>query len=236
MATGRFISYLRVSTDRQGKSGLGIEAQREAVDRYLNGGRWELVKEYVEVESGKDDHRPKLAAALAHAKALKARLIVAKLDRLSRDVAFIATLQNSAVKFVVADNPEANELTIHILAAVAQHERKMIGDRTRAALAVARERVKRKGQRNHPEVKRLGNPLGAKTFGGRKPSNNAAAAAVRAKAQEQAIGLRAVVDDIREAGINSFRGITAELNRRAVPAPRGTVWHKSAVERLLARL
>src|SRR5262245_42664025 len=132
MATGRFISYLRVSTDKQGKSGLGLEAQREAVDRYLNGGRWELVKEYVEVESGKNDDRPKLAAALAHAKALKARLIVAKLDRLSRDVAFIATLQKSEVKFVAADNPEANELTIHILAAVAQHERTMIRERTRA--------------------------------------------------------------------------------------------------------
>lgn len=236
MATGRFVSYLRVSTDKQGKSGLGLEAQREAVERFLNGGNWELVKEYVEVESGKDDRRPKLAAALAHAKALKARLIVAKLDRLSRDVAFIATLQNSAVKFVVADNPEANELTIHILAAVAQHERKMIGDRTRAALAVARERVKRNGQKNHPGVKRLGNPLGAKAFGQRRSSNKAAVAAVQAKALEHAASLQAVVDDIREAGINSVRRITEELNRRAVPAPRGTIWHKSAVERLLARL
>src|SRR6476661_2546285 len=100
MATGKFISYLRVSTDKQGKSGLGLEAQREAVDRYLNGGRWTLVKEYVEVESGKDSARPKLAAALAHAKAIKARLVVAKMDRLSRNVAFIAALMESGVKFV----------------------------------------------------------------------------------------------------------------------------------------
>jgi DNA invertase Pin-like site-specific DNA recombinase len=151
-------------------------------------------------------------------------------------VAFIATLQKSEVKFVAADNPEANELTIHILAAVAQHERTMIRDRTRAALAVARERVKRKGQKGHPEVKRLGNPMGAKAFKGLRSTNHRAIAAVQAKALEHADSLRAVVDDIRETGITSVRKITEELNRRAVPAPRGDTWHKSAVERLLARL
>jgi DNA invertase Pin-like site-specific DNA recombinase len=137
---------------------------------------------------------------------------------------------------VAADNPEANELTIHILAAVAQHERTMIRDRTRAALAVARERVKRKGQKGHPEIRRLGNPMGAKAFKGLRGTNHRAIAAVQAKALEHADSLRAVVDDIRDAGITSVRKITEELNRRAVPAPRGDTWHKSAVERLLARL
>jgi DNA invertase Pin-like site-specific DNA recombinase len=236
MATGKFVSYLRVSTKEQGNSGLGLEAQREAVARYLNGGRWELAKEYVEIESGKDDNRPKLAAALAHAKALKARLVVAKLDRLSRDVTFIATLQKSGVKFVVADNPEANELTIHILAAVAQHERTMIRDRTKAALAVARERVKKKGQKGRPDVKRLGNPNGAAAFGGKRAGTEAALAMIRINAAGRAESLRAIVEDIREAGITSTRKIAQELTRRAVPAARGAMWHRSAVRRLLARL
>jgi DNA invertase Pin-like site-specific DNA recombinase len=123
MATGKFVSYLRVSTKRQGESGLGLEAQRKAVEDYLNGGNWKLVAEFVEIESGKDNARPKLAEALHRAKVTGARLLIAKLDRLSRNVAFIANLQESHVKFVCADMPDANELTVHLLAAIAQHER-----------------------------------------------------------------------------------------------------------------
>jgi DNA invertase Pin-like site-specific DNA recombinase len=140
---GKFVAYFRVSTDRQGKSGLGLDAQREAVMNYLNGGRWTLVAEFTEVESGKrDDNRPQLAAAIAACKRQKARLVIAKLDRLSRNLAFIAALMESGVEFVAVDNPHMNKLTIHILAAVAEHEREMISERTRAALQAAKARGK----------------------------------------------------------------------------------------------
>jgi DNA invertase Pin-like site-specific DNA recombinase len=127
---GKFIAYYRVSTDKQGKSGLGLEAQRQAVEAYLNGGSWTLVAEFVEVESGKHSERLQLAAALGACKKHRAKLVIAKLDRLSRNLAFIATLMDSGVEFIAVDNPHANKLTIHILAAVAQHEREMIAQRT----------------------------------------------------------------------------------------------------------
>ena len=119
MAEGRFIAYYRVSTDRQGKSGLGLEAQRQAVIDYLDGGRWELVGEHTEIESGRRSDRPELARALEGCRRQKAVLIIAKLDRLARNVAFIANLMESGVDFVAVDFPQANKLTIHILAAVA---------------------------------------------------------------------------------------------------------------------
>src|SRR6266404_4008447 len=140
MATGKFVSYLRVSTQKQGESGLGIEAQRTAVAEYLNGGRWKLLAEYVEVESGKHNERPQLAAATTLAKATGATLIVAKLDRLARNVHFISCLMESGVDFVAADMPMTNKLTVHVLAAVAEHEREMISQRTKAALAAAKAR------------------------------------------------------------------------------------------------
>src|SRR4051812_42979859 len=116
----RFVAYFRVSTEKQGRSGLGLDAQRKAVSDYLNGGNWDLIGEYVEVESGKVDKRPELEAALAKCELTGATLVVAKLDRLSRNVAFLAALQECGTRFVAADMPEANELTIHIMAAVAQ--------------------------------------------------------------------------------------------------------------------
>jgi DNA invertase Pin-like site-specific DNA recombinase len=130
----KYVAYLRVSTERQGRSGLGLEAQREAVMRHVNC-HGKLLGEYVEVESGKHhDNRPQLQAALAQCRATGATLIVAKLDRLSRNVAFLAALMESGVEFVCADNPMATKLTVHVLAAVAEHERQMISERTRAAL------------------------------------------------------------------------------------------------------
>ena len=128
---GKFVAYFRVSTDRQGKSGLGLEAQREAVMNYLNGGSWQLVGEFTEVESGKHSDRPQLAAALAACKKHRAKLVIAKLDRLSRNLAFIATLMEAGAEFIAVDNPHASKLTVHILAAVAQHEREMISQRTK---------------------------------------------------------------------------------------------------------
>ena len=145
MAQGHFIAYYRVSTARQGRSGLGLDAQRKAVADFLDGGSWQLLAEFVEVESGKSDIRPELEQALAMCDLSGATLVVAKLDRLSRNLAFLARLQESGARFVAADMPEANELTIHIMAAVAQAERKAISARTREALAAAKARGVRLG-------------------------------------------------------------------------------------------
>jgi DNA invertase Pin-like site-specific DNA recombinase len=145
MAEGRFISYLRVSTDKQGRSGLGLEAQRKAVADYLNGGRWTLVTEVVEVESGKRADRPKLAEALRLCRLHNATLVIAKLDRLSRDAHFLLGLQKAGVRFVAADMPEANEMVVGIMAVVAQAERKMISHRIKVALAAAKARGQKLG-------------------------------------------------------------------------------------------
>src|SRR5262245_14240010 len=137
---GRFVAYYRVCTDKQGQSGLGLDAQRQAVMNCLNGGPWRLVDKFTEVESGKRNARPELQKALAACRKHKAKLVIAKLDRLSRNLAFIATLMDSKVEFIAADNPHANRLTVHILAAVAEHERGAISERTKAALAAAKRR------------------------------------------------------------------------------------------------
>ena len=151
--TRKFVSYCRVSTTKQGRSGLGLEAQRAAIADYLNDGQWKLVAEYVEVETGKNDERPELRKALHRAKVTGATLVIAKLDRLSRNLRFIAELQDSKVKFVCADMPDANELTIHIFASLAQHERKVISERTKRAL----QAIKARGRK-------LGNPNGARAL------------------------------------------------------------------------
>jgi DNA invertase Pin-like site-specific DNA recombinase len=140
MSAGAFVSYLRVSTARQGRSGLGLEAQRQAVADFHAGGAWRHVAEFVEVESGARDTRPRLADALALCGIHGATLVIAKLDRLSRDAAFLLNLQKAGVRFVAADMPEANELVVGIMAVVAQAERKMISARTKAALAAAKVR------------------------------------------------------------------------------------------------
>jgi DNA invertase Pin-like site-specific DNA recombinase len=142
---GRFIAYYRVSTDKQGKSGLGLAAQRKAVADYLNGGSWELIGEFTEVESGKRDDRPQLERAIAACKKHRARLIIAKLDRLSRNLAFIATLMERKVDFICCDNPHATKFNLHILAAVAEFERDAISKRTVEALAAAKARGKTLG-------------------------------------------------------------------------------------------
>src|SRR6516164_1733158 len=137
---GKFVAYYRVSTQKQGRSGLGLEAQRHAVAEFLNGGDWKIVGEFTEVESGKRSDRPELARALAMCRLHGARLVIAKLDRLSRNAHFLFGLQEAGVDFVAADMPNANQLTVGIMAVVAQDEAKRISERTKAALAAAERR------------------------------------------------------------------------------------------------
>lgn len=211
MADGIFVAYYRVSTDRQGRSGLGLEAQQKAVSDYLNGGDWKLVSEFVEAESGKDNDRPELAKALAMCRKRRAKLVIAKLDRLSRNLAFVAALMDSGVEFVAVDNPHANKLTMHILAAVAQHEREQIAERTRAALAAAKARGTKLGRH------------GAEVLSIRH----------KAKTVERAQHLAPIFTEL--AGLSS-RAAAAELNRRGIPTPTGGAWHPMQVQRTRQRL
>ena len=203
---GKFIAYFRVSTDKQGRSGLGLQAQRKAVLDYLDGGRWSLVDEFVEIESGKHNERPQLTAALAACRKHKAKLVIAKLDRLSRNLAFIAALMESGVEFVAVDNPHATKLTVHILAAVAEHEREMISERTKAALRAAKARGTR-----------LGNPELAKAA-------KRGTAAVKANARQFAANVLPIIEEIEQAGITSHNAIAAKLNERDVRTARGGKW------------
>lgn len=230
MAEGKFVSYLRVSRDKQGKSGLGLEAQRAAVESYLNGGRWKVLAEYVEVESGKRNDRPKLTAALAHAKVSGAKLVFAKLDRLTRDVDLLRALASSTVDLVFCDLPSVppgamGRFLLTQMAAVAELEVGLIGERTKAALAAAKARG----------VK-LGNPNGARALRGKQVGNDSALAKLKENAVQRAADLKGIVDDIRAAGITTTRGIAEELHTRGIRAPRGDVWHPTAVSRLLTRI
>ena len=223
MAEGKFISYLRVSTAAQGRSGLGIEAQRTSVESYLNGGDWELVAEYVEVESGKKTDRVQLGKALRHAELTGATLIIAKLDRLSRDAAFLLRLQNEGVRFIAADMPLATNLTIGIMALVAQQESSAISIRTKEALAAAKARG----------VK-LGNPNGARCLRG--IGNAAAIKARQSKADCRASKVFAIIQEIQAEGITSKNAIAKALNTRAIQAPRGGAWFAASVSRVMERM
>jgi len=227
MANGKFVSYLRVSTARQGASGLGLEAQRDAVSRYLNGGSWTLVKEVVEVESGKRNDRPAIAEAVRLCRIHRATLVIAKLDRLARNLHFVSGLMESGIQFIAVDNPSANDLTVHILAAVAQSEAKAISERTKAALAAAKTRGVKLGGLRGP----------AATFAALSREGSAAGAAVRAaKAAKRVEDLLPVMENICEEGNVSLRAIAAELNARGIETPRGSKWHPAQVQRILRKL
>lgn len=213
----RTINYYRVSTAKQGRSGLGLEAQRTAIAEFCSTRGCEPLGEYTETESGKRDDRPELVKALHHAKVTGATLVIAKLDRLSRNVAFLATLQDAGTKFIAADMPEANELTIHIMAAMAQHERKLISRRTKDALAAAKARG----------VK-LGNPQGAAAFGERR-GGVAAVKAIKAKSKAFAQDVAPIITAIRQDGHVSLRAIAAELNARGIMTARGGKWAPQSV-------
>lgn len=213
-----------------GRSGLGVDAQRAAVESYLNGGRWALVAEYVEAESGKRADRPQLAKALAHAKAIGATVVFAKLDRLSRNVDLLRSLVASDVDLVFCDLPHVpagamGRFLLTQMASVAELEAGLISERTKAALAAAKARG----------VK-LGNPNGARALRGKQVGNKKAVAAVKANAHYRASNLRSIVDDIRAQGVTSVRTIAAELNTRGILTPRGASWHPTSTARLLARL
>lgn len=225
----KFIAYYRVSTARQGRSGLGLEAQQAAVQAYLSGTSGRLLAEFTEVESGKVDTRPKLAEAIHRAKITGSRLIIAKLDRLSRNAAFLLSLQHSGVRFVAADLPTADETVVGFMAVLAQAERKAISERTRAALAVARRRLAKEGRR-------LGNPNGAKALRKARKGNSAAVERIVKGADQRAEELRDVVADVRANGYLSLATIAEELNRREIETPRGGRWHPASVARLMARL
>lgn len=225
MATGDFVSYLRVSTARQGQSGLGLEAQRKAVADFLNGGRWNVIAEFVEVESGKNNGRAELADAMALCRLCNAVLVIAKLDRLSRDAHFLLGLQKAGVRFVAADMPEANEMVVGIMAVVAQAERKMISARTKAALQAAKARGKKLGgvrhRKNGTVVRLDANAIAA----GR--------AARVAKAGARAADIAPIVADIQTKGGKSLRAIATELNNRGIPAAREGRWSATQVQRVM---
>ena len=210
---GKFIAYYRVSTVKQGASGLGLEGQREAVRQYLNGGRWKLVAEFTEVESGKKSDRPQLAAALAMCKLTGATLLVAKMDRLSRNLHFLTGLQNAGVDFLACDNPQANRLTVHILAAVAEAEGKAISERTKTALAAS--------------TKKLGGYRGGPMVDGNKGR-----VAQQRRAAEFAAMVRPLAAEMQANGA-SLREIAAALTERSIKTSRGGAWTAAAVRVVL---
>lgn len=225
MATGKFISYIRVSTQKQGASGLGLEAQRESIGRYLDGGKWELLAEFVEVESGKRDDRPQLQKALQRCQITGAVLIIAKLDRLSRDLHFITSLQKAGIEFIACDMPAANRFTIHIFAALAEYERELIGKRTREALAALKARGVTLGKPENlsKEAAHKGRTLG------RTVKLNKANAFARQVAPDilefrrQGLSLNATATRLNEANVLTARG------------KRGG-WTPTAVKNVLAKV
>lgn len=214
----RYVIYTRVSTAEQGKSGLGLDAQRRDIDIFLNTFSdvpWEIVGEFCDIQSGKDDNRPELKQALALAKRTKAQLLVSKLDRLSRDVEFIArTMKEADIK--VATMPNADPFQMHIYAALAEKERKFIGERTKAALAAAKAR-------------------GVKLGGYRAGSLDKRVAALKQTADDDARRVLGVIGPLRNAG-RTLREIAEELQKQGIRTPRGGAWTAMQVKRTLDRL
>src|SRR6056297_1458775 len=206
----KLVAYERVSTARQGKSGLGLEAQREAIEDYANSKGGAILARFTEVESGRKNDRPELEKALLLARITGATLVIAKLDRLSRNAAFLLTLRDAGVSFVACDMPEANDLTVGIMALVAQQEREAISRRTKEALAAAKARG----------VK-LGNPNGAAAL--RRVGENGAAMrrTVQQNADDFARSLAPVVEGLRAEGATTLRGIADTLNDRGMMTRRG---------------
>ena len=223
MAKRRFVAYYRVSTPKQGISGLGLDPQKTAVVDYLNGGRWKLIAELTEVESGKKNGRPELARALALCRVHNATLVIAKLDRLARNVAFISNLMESGVEFVAVDFPQANRLTVHILAAVAEHEAAMISARTKAALAAAKARGMV-----------LGGNRGGLNDAARTKAHQRSIEVRQQRAAKRKADLLPIIEAIRASGAVTLQQIADGLNERGIPAARGGAWQPAQVMRVIA--
>jgi DNA invertase Pin-like site-specific DNA recombinase len=222
MSEGKFVSYLRVSTARQGRSGLGLEAQRKAVDDFLNGGDWGVIKEFVEVETGKKADRPELMKAFQACRLFGAKLVIAKLDRLSRDAHFLLGLEKAGVDFVAADMPQANRLTVGIMAMVADEERRMISARTKAALAQAKKRGTKLGGYRGAKITAL--------------IRQAARAAVKARTDAREVDLAPVICELKSSGITSLGGLARALTERGIATARGgSHWSAVQVARVLSR-
>ena len=221
----RLVAYERVSTARQGASRLGLEAQRKSINDFAASRGTDVLARFTEVESGRKADRPELLKALHLAKVTGATLVIAKLDRLSRNAAFLLALRDSGVRFVAVDMPEANDLTVGIMALVAQAEREAISRRTKEALAVAKARGVR-----------LGNPNGAEALRRAGKGGVALRAALSANADSFAADLASVIENIRGAGHTSLRAMAAELTAQGIRTRRGGVWGVSNVKALFERL
>lgn len=208
-----FVGYIRVSTERQAASGLGLEAQRAAIEQYVARQGREIIEIYVEAESGKLKERSQLNAALAHCRKAKATLVIARLDRLARNVAFVSALMETGTEFVAVDAPFANKLMVHVLSAVAEWEREQISERTKAALAAAKARGVKLGTH--------GVLLGAMK---------------REEAERYAETVRPAFIAAQNAGCVSLREFAAHLSANRTPTPNGGQWHASNVSLLLKRL
>ena len=211
----RFVAYHRVSLEKQGLHGLGIEAQRQAVARYLSTLDCELIGTFDEVESGANNKRPQLAAAIQLAKSKKAVLVIAKLDRLSRNAAFLLQLQDSGIDFVACDMPNADKLSVGIIALLAQRERQLISERTMAGLAVAKQRGVV-----------LGNPNPEKSL------RKAVQANIKRKQEFAAAALKSI-REIQSTGVETLSRIADCMNKRGEKSPRGGTWTATAVKRVL---
>lgn len=221
----RLVAYERVSTARQGASGLGLEAQRRAIDAYARSCGATVTARFTEVESGRNPDRPELAKALHAARVTGATLAIARLDRLSRNAAFLLTLRDSGVRFLACDMAHANDLTVGVMALVAEAEREAISRRTKEALAAAKARGVR-----------LGNPNGAAALRRCDDGGRSLRRTVSANADRFAADLAPVIADVRNSGATSLRAIAAELNDRGILTRRGARWHVSNVRNLMVRL
>jgi DNA invertase Pin-like site-specific DNA recombinase len=215
---GKFVAYYRVSTTKQGINGLGMDAQKKSVRDYLNGGKWKLIAEFAEVETGKRSDRQELAKAIALCRKERATLVIAKLDRLARNAAFLLNLRDGGVDFVAVDMPHADKFTVGIMALVAEKERDMISQRTKDGLAAA----KRRGTK-------LGNPRP------RRAAKRAAEANVE-RANTYAEGLVPVIQEIKDAHVTSLRQIARCLNARGFKTPNGKAFAAQSVKNLLDRV
>jgi DNA invertase Pin-like site-specific DNA recombinase len=223
---GRYVVYYRVSTKQQGESGLGLDAQRAAVESYIKQHGGEIIAEYEEIESGKDCKRPKIIEAILHCNRSWATLLIAKMDRLARNVFFISTLMESNVPFLACDNPHASRLNVHILAAVAEEETRLISERTKAALQAFRLR---------------GGSLGPATFkdkqSWRPKQEQSRTLATRRNSEIAATAygeVRPIIQSLRGQGW-SFQSIANELNRLDHRTRRGAAWSKVQVRRVANR-